>query len=236
MAAFKCVLFDIDNTLLYKRPAIWDKVYEAAAPMLPELTLEDVERAYAKSELWQGEQIQRENETGVRMPNEEYLQNIFDIYKTALGLPEEALGQLRDVFMRNYFMEYETVPGAINTLERLKLKGILLGIVSNNTPKVRAALTELGLAGFFDCIVISEEVDLYKPDPKILELACEQLGVSPKDSVYAGDHPFDILCAHRANMPAVWMPVNPFMEIPKYIGPPEYRVGELGEIVELIDK
>lgn len=139
MAAFKCVLFDIDNTLLYKRPAIWDKVYEAAAPMLPGLTLEDVERAYAKSELWQGEQIQRENETGVRMPDEEYLQNIFGIYKTALGLPEEALGQLRDVFMLKYFMEYETAPGAIGTLERLKSKGISLGIVSNNTPK-RCAL------------------------------------------------------------------------------------------------
>ena len=103
----KCVLFDIDNTLLIKKPTIQEKVYEAARPLLPELTMEDVERAYASSELWQGEQIQRENETGVRMPDGEYLQNILRIYRDALGLPEELPEELRGVFMRNYTMEYE---------------------------------------------------------------------------------------------------------------------------------
>lgn len=105
-ALIECVLFDIDNTLLMKRPSIPEKVYETARTFLPGLAFEDVERAYAQSELWQGEQIQRENETGARMPDEEFLKNIFGVYRNALGLPEKALGELRGVFMRNYFMEY----------------------------------------------------------------------------------------------------------------------------------
>lgn len=113
----KCVLFDIDNTLLFKKPSIAEKVFEAALPLKPGLTMPAVEQVYAKSELWQGEQIQKENETGIRMPDEEYLQNIFRVYRRALGLPEEALGQLRDVFMRNYFMAYESVPGYIGPAE-----------------------------------------------------------------------------------------------------------------------
>ncbi len=231
----KCVLFDIDNTLLLKKPSIPEKVFETAKPFFPELKMEDVERAYAKSELWQGEQIQKENETGVRMSDEEFLQNIFRVYRQSLGLPGEAFGQLKDVFMRNYFMEYELVPGAVEALERLKARGLRLGIVSNNTPKVRAQLTELGLDGFFDCIVISEEVDIYKPDPAILELACEKLEVHPGESVYVGDHPYDILCAHKAGMPVIWMPVNPYITVPGYIGPPEHRISALTEIPELVN-
>ncbi len=64
-ALIECVLFDIDNTLLMKRPSIPEKVYETARTFLPGLAFEDVERAYAQSELWQGEQIQRENEARV---------------------------------------------------------------------------------------------------------------------------------------------------------------------------
>ncbi|MCI9225288.1 MAG: HAD family hydrolase [Acutalibacter sp.] len=231
----KCVLFDIDNTLLIKKPTIQEKVYEAARPLLPELTMEDVERAYASSELWQGEQIQRENETGVRMPDGEYLQNILRIYRDALGLPEELPEELRGVFMRNYTMEYEPAPGAAETLEILKARGLSLGIVSNNTPKVRGALEGIGLDRFFGSIVISEEAGLYKPDPAILELACKQLGAAPGESVYVGDHPFDILCAHSAHMPVIWMPVNPYMSVPEHIGPPEHRVESLSEIAGLLE-
>ena len=76
----RCVLFDIDNTLLLKKPTIAQMVFQTAAPVRPGLTLDDVEKAYAESEIWQGEQIRRENETGVRMGDEEFLGNIFQVY------------------------------------------------------------------------------------------------------------------------------------------------------------
>ena len=82
----RCVLFDIDNTLLLKKPTIAQMVFQTAAPVRPGLTLEDVEKAYAESEIWQGEQIRRENETGVRMGDEEFLGNIFQVYQRALGV------------------------------------------------------------------------------------------------------------------------------------------------------
>ena len=79
------------------------------------------------------------------------------------------------------------------------------------------------------CMVISEEVNLYKPDPRILQLACEKLGTTPGESVYVGDHPFDVLCAHSAGMAAAWLPANRFMEIPAFIGPPDYTISSLHE-------
>ena len=47
----RCVLFDIDNTLLLKKPTIAQMVFQTAAPVRPGLTLEDVEKAYAESEI-----------------------------------------------------------------------------------------------------------------------------------------------------------------------------------------
>lgn len=73
-------------------------------------------------------------------------------------------------------IEDEPAPRAAETLGILKARGLSLGIVSNNTSKVRGALEGLGLERSFGSEVISEEVGLYKPDPAILELACKQLG------------------------------------------------------------
>ncbi len=131
------VLFDIDNTLLLKKPSIPELVFQQAAPSTPGLTQQAVEKAYGASELWQGRQIQKENETGVKMPDQEYLQNVFWVYQQALGLADE----------------------------------------------------------------------LAKP--------CEA-------SLYVGDHPFDVLCAHMAHMPALWLPVSQFMAIPEGVEPPEF--------------
>lgn len=230
----RCVLFDIDNTLLMKKPSVAEKVFEIAAPIAPGMTMSDVERAYAQSELWQGEQIRKENETGIRMPDEEYLQNVFRVYQQALMLEDQAYEALRGVFMGDYPKRYETAPEALETLRQLKSRGFALGIVSNNRPAVRADLDEQGLTEFFDSIVISEEVGLYKPDPKILELACRQMKVACEESVYVGDHPFDILCAHSARMAAIWMPVNSFMKVPAHIGPPEHTVSALAEILNVL--
>lgn len=132
-------------------------------------------------------------------------------------------------------MEDEPAPRAAETLGILKARGLSLGIVSNNTSKVRGALEGLGLERSFGSVVISEEVGLYKPDPAILELACKQLGAAPWDSVYVGGHPFDILCAHSAHMPVIWMPANPYMRAPEHIGPPEHRVESLNEPAWLLE-
>lgn len=231
---YHCALFDIDNTLLVKKPTIPEKVFELAVAQNAALQMDNVEKAYAKSELWQGAQIQKENETGVRMPDEEYLENVTGIYQKALGLGGGACRTLTELFGRDYKKEYRLMPGAKELLECLKESGVSLGVVSNNHSGVRKVLADMGLEGFFGCVVISEEVNLYKPDPRILQLACERLGAAPGESVYVGDHPFDVLCAHSAGMDAIWLPVSRFMEIPAFIGPPEHTISSLYEAAEVL--
>lgn len=230
----KCVLFDLDNTLLLKKPTIPEQVFNLVLREHPETRFENVEKAYAASELWQGQQIQKENETGQRMSDDEYLQNVFDVYRRHLQLEQGDTEDFFLIFTGNHSKSYELMPGALDVLTLLKARELKLGIVSNNYSKVRQVLDDLKISVFFDCIVISEEVNLFKPDPKILEYACEMAGVSCENSLYVGDHPFDVLCAHRASMPVVWFPPNQFFTIPEFVSKPEYTVNHLIELEAIL--
>ena len=62
----------------------------------------------------------------------------------------------------------------------------------------------LGVSELLDTVVSSADVGLRKPDPRIFELACANVGVSPNASVHVGDHVYaDVLGASAAGMRAV---------------------------------
>ena len=145
---FKCVLFDLDNTLLQKKPTIVEKVFEFAHQYYPKLCVETIEKAYAASELWQGQQLKKENETGQRMNDEEYFRNVLSVYLSFLpaNLPTELdNSEMITILSRNYGGSYTLIPNAIAVLEYLKRKDLILGIVSNNQTKIRQPLIDFGI-------------------------------------------------------------------------------------------
>lgn len=229
--AYQCVLFDLDNTLLLKKPTLTESIFALTARYRPDLGLETIEQAYAASELWQGQQIQKENESGQRMPDEEYLANVLAVYQGFLSLDEKATEELVALLSQRHSKNYVLAPGALQVLDHCKEKGLALGVVSNNHTGIRQTLLDLGIASYFKCILISEEVNLFKPDPQILTLACDTLGVHCKDSIYIGDHPFDILCAHAADLHVAWIPPNRFFTLPDYITAPEYTLHTLTDLI-----
>ncbi len=60
-------------------------------------------------------------------------------------------------------------------------------LISNAWSGLRAFITRQGFADVFDYMVISAEVGLMKPDPRIYRLALEELGASPEESVFIDD-------------------------------------------------
>ena len=86
----------------------------------------------------------------------------------------------------------------LHTLHRSKK----LALVSNfdHPPHVRSVLTELGLTLFFDSVVISGEVGVKKPDPRIFDLALDQTAMKPEEVIYVGDTADDVKAARAANI------------------------------------
>ena len=95
-------------------------------------------------------------------------------------------------------------PDALPTLAELARRGHLLGMISVCTEDVPQVWDETPLGGKFDVTVFSCDVGLSKPDPRIYELASEQLGVEPHDCLFVGDGANDELPgAERAGMTAL---------------------------------
>ncbi len=96
------------------------------------------------------------------------------------------------------------LPGAIETLARLKATGRTIGLISNCGPQIPLIWRGTPLAPLVDAPVFSCSAGLRKPDPRIYSLACELLTVSPGDCLYVGDGgDGELMGASRAGMDAV---------------------------------
>ena len=73
-------------------------------------------------------------------------------------------------------------------LERLKQRGLKIGIISNWDERLRPLLQELDLASWFDRIVISCELGCHKPSRLIFERAAELLAVPAGSMLHVGDN------------------------------------------------
>jgi putative hydrolase of the HAD superfamily len=88
------------------------------------------------------------------------------------------------------------------SLEKLPVQ-VRTGLISNayDAKEQRARIRHSGLEAYFDTIVIAGEVDVYKPDPSIFQLALGRLGVAPGKALYIGDSvTYDVLGAKSAGM------------------------------------
>ncbi len=80
-----------------------------------------------------------------------------------------------------------------------------MGLITNGAPDLqREKLHGSGLEPFFDAIIVSGEVNVGKPDPRIFMLALERLGARPDEAAMVGDSPArDIAGALSAGVRAI---------------------------------
>jgi len=64
-----------------------------------------------------------------------------------------------------------------------------LGVISNFDGRLRPILGHLGLADWFDPLIISSEAGMDKPDPGIFQRALALAGVTPDEALHVGDDP-----------------------------------------------
>lgn len=81
-----------------------------------------------------------------------------------------------------------------------------LGIVSNFYGNLHAVCADTGIDRYMSVIVDSQTVGVEKPDPRIFEIALEQLGLAAAECLYVGDSlRRDRAGARNAGMPFVWL-------------------------------
>ena len=81
----------------------------------------------------------------------------------------------------------ELFEDSLPALSQLKELGIKIGLISNLAAPYKKPVQALGIEKYFDVIVFSCDVGVAKPAPSIFQLALEQLGSSPAETIMVGD-------------------------------------------------
>ena len=116
------------------------------------------------------------------------------------GADAEEIAALRIDHTRRVLRPRE---GALETLEELRRRGLRLGLISVCGEDVAHAWEKTPFAPLLDSVVLSCTVGLSKPDPRIYELAAEELDVLPEECLFVGDGANDeVAGAERAGMRA----------------------------------
>jgi putative hydrolase of the HAD superfamily len=126
------------------------------------------------------------------------------------GLPAdhgERCAAVYDSYRREHFVLWD---GVRELLTDLRARGSRLGLLTNGFTETHQEKIELlGLRSFFDTIIISDEVGMIKPDPRVFRLACERLGVAPEQATMVGDRfDKDVSGAQGIGMKTLWVNVR----------------------------
>ncbi len=204
---YQAIVFDVSDTLVYYSPN-YTQIYSDRLRHLGFAIDGHLPSALSKAVNWAiGEQVSREQAGAPRL-NDRDLNRLLDA--AALGclspVPQEK-GVLLDrlEWLPLPTQQMHVIDGVFPMLDELRERGYRLAIVSNHHAFLLDFLRQEGLAPYFDPIVISDLVGVEKPDPRIMHLALEGLGLPADRCLYVGDHPLDVLCAKQAGMDVAWI-------------------------------
>jgi len=103
-------------------------------------------------------------------------------------------------------LRHVVYPDSIPTLDRLAPRH-RLAMVTNGLPELQKEKLDRGsLTRYFDPILISGDFGFGKPDPRIFQIALDQLGIPAERAVMVGDNiNRDVKGAQQAGLKAVWI-------------------------------
>lgn len=170
-----------------------------------------------------------------QLAKEYKLENIEAVVKECIGTNEEKTkaimksyygeefdiayyhGEAREAFLE--YIEENGLPmkkGVRELLDYLKECGYKIGLASSTrVAEVKRELKSVGIDQYFEVIVGGDMVKESKPKPEIYLLACEKLGVEPKETIAIEDSLNGIRAAYSAGMKPIMVPdiVQPTKEI-----------------------
>ncbi len=199
--SYELLLFDADETLFdFKKSQ--EVALEKSVDMYPitcsyqELkpVYEDINKA-----LWSG--FEKGQITVDRLKIERF-ERLF----TQLGEPVDAHA-FSKTYQENLAQASYVYSGVEALLERLS-KSYRLAIITNGLYSVQSVrIAKSVVASYFEEIIISEAVQLVKPDPKIFDFTLEKLGHENKETVLmVGDNlRSDILGGINAGIDTCWL-------------------------------
>jgi 2-haloacid dehalogenase len=183
--------------------------------------------------LWRDKQLQYAWLRAVQNRHADFWQVTGDALDYALEALDLADAALRDKLM-NLYLTLAAFPEVPEVLRRLKAAGLATAILSNGTPAMlRAAVDGAGIGGFLDGVMSVEEVGIYKPHPKVYQLAVDGLGAAAGMILFVSSNAWDAYAASAFGMRVAWC--NRYAQRRERLpGHPDREIGALAELPSLL--
>ena len=204
--------------------------FAAAAKRCRNALGDDIDRLTA---LWRDKQLQY---TWLRALQGRHA-DFWQVTGDALDFALETLGidkpGLRDRLM-NLYLTLDAFPEVFDVLGRLKRAGLKTAILSNGSPAMLdAAVKAAQLDTLLDAIFSVEEVGVYKPHPKVYQLAVDRLGIPPAAIAFQSSNAWDAYAASAFGMRVIWC--NRYGQRAERLpGAPDRAVRSLAELPVLV--
>ncbi|HYF81571.1 MAG TPA: HAD family hydrolase [Clostridia bacterium] len=172
----KCVVFDVDGTLI--------DTGEAIISSLQKVLEEDLGKAYSEDEL----------SFAFGIPGAVTLERL------GVNNIESSLAKWIK-YLNDFSDSMKIFDGIDNCLRKIKELNIKTGIVTSKTrEEFDSNFIPFGLADYFDYVICADDTAKHKPHPEPILKLMEMSGDDPKDLVYIGDTKYDKECAEGAGV------------------------------------
>ena len=94
-------------------------------------------------------------------------------------------------------------PAAVDAIRRLRAAGRKVAALTNNWANEDQGSKMDVLRAEFDAFIESTRVGLRKPDPRIYQLACSELGVQPSEAAFLDDIGLNLKAARALGMTTI---------------------------------
>lgn len=147
-----------------------------------------------------------------------------------------------DEVARRYRAEYARVPVS-HTRPYVKVRETCEAVccrkaVATNKPGAlaRTIVERLGLAGAFDLVVGEDDVGARKPDPRIVDVIRERLGVARERTLYVGDSLVDAATAANARVDLCLVTWGYAPPDAIRAAPAKYHIDRFDELIPILAK
>ena len=185
------VCFDLDGTLVSERVGVRDaRLAVGLALRERQLTVIDPD-GFANAV----EQVVADTlaENGGQWPTWFHVEQWLTLALQRIDCPQavenlDTLRQLGDIYKSERIARARAIPGAQDAIDAARRRGPVALITNFGEGDLqRRKIAAAGLDGQFDAVVISGEIDCWKPNPEIFHHAAAQLGLPVADCVHIGN-------------------------------------------------
>jgi putative hydrolase of the HAD superfamily len=207
----KAILFDLDETILSfgDRRLLFVEVAEEFAeylgPISPQETAEGLEAAMTR--FWSDEASHKHWRFRLLEARVRIVSDLFAGWQDrAPGLTPEVARRFAERFHSTREDQARFFPGALEAIDELKRRGVLLALVTNgDSAAQRAKIERFDLTSRFDHIQIEGEAGFGKPEPQTYIHAMAVLGVEAHETWMVGDNlEWEVAGPQRLGIYSIW--------------------------------